>query len=157
VLQSIDPSKSTLLFTNTRSHAERWYQAILDTRPEWSETTALHHGSLDQEERRRVENDIKRGSLRLVVATSSLDLGVDFPPVEDVIQIGSAKSVARAIQRAGRAYHRPRENTRVRLCPTNILEILEVSAVREAIQGGVLEDRIPRHKPLDVLVQFLLN
>ncbi len=157
VLRSIDPNKSTLLFTNTRSHAERWYQAILDAKPDWAQTTALHHGSLDQEERRRVENDIKSGTLRLVVATSSLDLGVDFPPVEDVIQIGSAKSVARAIQRAGRAYHRPGEDTRVRLCPTNVMEILEASAVREAIQDGVLEERVPRHKPLDVLVQFLLN
>lgn len=157
VLRSIDPHKSTLLFTNTRSHAERWYQAILDARPDWGQTTALHHGSLDQEERRRVERDIKSGSLRLVVSTSSLDLGVDFPPVEDVIQIGSAKSVARAIQRAGRAYHRPGEDTRVRLCPTNVMEILEASAVREAIQDGVLEERVPRHKPLDVLVQFLLN
>ncbi len=157
VIRSIDPSKSTLLFTNTRSHAERWYQAILDAKPEWAATTALHHGSMDQDERRRVEGDIKRGHLRLVVATSSLDLGVDFPPVEDVIQIGSAKSVARAIQRAGRAYHRPGEDTYVRLCPTNVMEILEASAVREAIHDGVLEERVPRHKPTDVLVQFLLN
>lgn len=157
VLRGINPDKSTLLFTNTRSHAERWYQAILSARPEWAKTMALHHGSLDQEERRRVEGDIKSGILRLVVSTSSLDLGVDFPPVEDVIQIGSAKSVARAIQRAGRAYHRPGEDTRVRLCPTNVMEILEASAVREAIQAGVLEERDPRHKPLDVLVQFMLN
>lgn len=115
VLRSLDPDKSTLLFTNTRSHAERWYQAILEAKPDWGQTTALHHGTLDQEERQRVEGDIKRGRLRLVVSTSSLDLGVDFPPVEDVIQIGSAKSVARAIQRAGRAHHRPGEDTCVRL------------------------------------------
>jgi ATP-dependent Lhr-like helicase len=157
VLRSIDPNKSTLLFTNTRSHAERWYQAILEAKPDWAKTTALHHGSLDQDERRRVESDIKSGILRLVVSTSSLDLGVDFPPVEDVLQIGSAKSIARAIQRAGRAYHRPGEDTRVRLCPTNVMEILEASAVREAIQDGVLEERGPRCKPLDVLVQFMLN
>lgn len=157
VLRSLDPDKSTLLFTNTRSHAERWYQAILEAKPDWGQTTALHHGSLDQEERQRVEGDIKRGRLRLVVSTSSLDLGVDFPPVEDVIQIGSAKSVARAIQRAGRAHHRPGEDTCVRLCPTNLMEILEASAVREAIQDGVLEERVPRRKPFDVLVQFLLN
>lgn len=157
VLHSIDPFKSTLLFTNTRSHAERWYQAIIEAKPEWKETTGLHHGSLDQDERRRVEDEIKNGRLRLVVSTSSLDLGVDFPPVEAVIQIGSAKSVARAIQRAGRAYHRPGEDTLIRLCPTNVMEILEASAVREAIQDGVLEERLPRQKPLDVLVQFLLN
>jgi ATP-dependent Lhr-like helicase len=157
VIDSVDPSHSTLLFTNTRSHAERWYQAIRDYRPDWGEIMALHHGSLDQEERERVEEGIKSGRLRLVVATSSLDLGVDFPRVEDVIQIGSAKSVARAIQRAGRAYHRPGEQTIVRLCPTNVMEILEASAVRAAMADGILEERAPLAKPLDVLVQFLLN
>ncbi|HVG02332.1 MAG TPA: helicase-related protein, partial [Nitrospira sp.] len=157
VISSINPSKSTLLFTNTRSHAERWYQAIRAQKPEWAETMALHHGSLDLDERHRVEEGIKSGRLRLVVATSSLDLGVDFPHVEDVIQIGSAKSIARAIQRAGRAFHRPGEQTLVRLCPTNFLEIMESSAVREALRDGVLEDRTPLNKPLDVFVQFLLN
>ena len=157
VIHSINPSKSTLIFTNTRSHAERWYQAILDQKPEWAEAMALHHGSLDLDERQRVEEGIKSGRLRLVVATSSLDLGVDFPHVEDVIQIGSAKSIARAIQRAGRAFHRPGEQTLVRLCPTNILEIIEASAVREALLDGVLEERAPLGKPLDVFVQFLLN
>ena len=157
VIRSIDPFKSTLIFTNTRSHAERWYQAIAARKPEWAETMALHHGSLDLDERQRVEEGIKTGRLRLVVATSSLDLGVDFPPVEDVIQIGSAKSIARAIQRAGRAFHRPGEHTLVRLCPTNFLEIVEASAVRAAVSDGVLEARMPLAKPLDVFVQFLLN
>lgn len=157
VIRSIDPAKSTLIFTNTRSHAERWYQEILTRKPEWAETIALHHGSLDLDERQRVEEGIKSGQLRLVVATSSLDLGVDFPHVEDVIQIGSAKSIARAIQRAGRAFHRPGEQTLVRLCPTNFLEILEASAVRAAMRDGVLEERAPLAKPLDVFVQFLLN
>ena len=157
VIRSIDPSKSTLIFTNTRSHAERWYQELLTRKPEWAETIALHHGSLDLDERQRVEEGIKSGQLRLVVATSSLDLGVDFPHVEDVIQIGSAKSIARAIQRAGRAFHRPGEQTVVRLCPANFLELLEASAVREAMRAGVLEERTPLAKPLDVFVQFLLN
>lgn len=157
VLEQIEPHHSTLLFTNTRSHAERWYQAILEARPEWASTMALHHGSLDQDERQRVEDGIKSGILRVVVATSSLDLGVDFPPVENVIQIGSAKSIARAIQRAGRAFHRPGEDTVVQLCPTNVMEILEASALRQGMQEGVLEERPPLKKPLDVLVQFLLN
>jgi ATP-dependent Lhr-like helicase len=157
VIRGIDPSHSTLLFTNTRSHAERWYQGILQAKPDWTDIIALHHGSLDQEERQRVEEGIKSGRLRLVVATSSLDLGVDFPRVQDVIQIGSAKSIARAVQRAGRAFHRPGEQTRVRLSPTNVMEILEASAVREAIKDGVLEERAPLPKPMDVLVQFLLN
>ncbi len=157
VVKRLDPAHSTLLFTNTRSHAERWYQAILDAKPEWSGTTALHHGSLDQEERQRVEDGIKSGALRLVIATSSLDLGVDFPPVEHVMQIGSAKSIARAVQRAGRAFHRPGEDTFVQVCPTNVMEILEASALREGMQDEVLEERIPPEKPLDVLVQCLLN
>lgn len=157
VVARIDPNHSTLLFTNTRSHAERWYQAILEAKPEWSSLMALHHGSLDQDERQRVEDGIKSGGLRLVVATSSLDLGVDFPPVQNVIQIGSAKSIARAVQRAGRAFHRPGEDTLVQLCPTNVMEILEASALREGMQDGVLEERTQPEKPLDVLVQFLLN
>lgn len=157
VVARIDPYHSTLLFTNTRSHAERWYQAILEAKPKWSGVMALHHGSLDQDERQRVEDGIKSGTLRIVVATSSLDLGVDFPPVENVIQIGSAKSIARAVQRAGRAFHRPGEDTLVQLCPTNVMEILEASALREGLQDGVLEERTPPEKPLDVLVQFLLN
>ena len=157
VVNRIDPDHSTLLFTNTRSHAERWYQAILEARPEWSSIMALHHGSLDQDERQRVEDGIKSGALRLVVATSSLDLGVDFPPVENVIQIGSAKSIARAVQRAGRAFHRPGEDTVVQLCPTNVMEILEASALRHGMEDGVLEERTPPQKPLDVLVQCLLN
>lgn len=157
VVDQIDITRSTLLFTNTRSHAERWFQAILEAKPEWSSLMALHHGSLDQDERQRVEAGIKSGSLRLVVATSSLDLGVDFPPVENVIQIGSAKSIARAIQRAGRAFHRPGQATLVQLCPTNVMEILEASALREGMQDGVLEERIAPEKPLDVLVQCLLN
>lgn len=157
VVRQINHDQSTLLFTNTRSHAERWYQAILEARPEWSTVMALHHGSLDQDERQRVEDGIKSGALRLVVATSSLDLGVDFPPVENVIQIGSAKSIARAVQRAGRAFHRPGEDTLVQLCPTNVMEILEASALRQAMLGGVLEERTPLEKPLDVLVQCLLN
>ena len=157
VVARIDPDHSTLLFTNTRSHAERWYQALHEAKPEWSGAMALHHGSLDQDERQRVEDGIKSGALRLVVATSSLDLGVDFPPVENVIQIGSARSIARAVQRAGRAFHRPGEDTLVQLCPTNVMEILEASALREGMQEGVLEERTPPEKPLDVLVQFLLN
>ncbi len=157
VVRTIDPSRSTLIFTNTRSHAERWYQAIREDQPQWADSMALHHGSLDQDERHRVEDGIKSGRLRLVVATSSLDLGVDFPQVEDVIQIGSAKSIARAIQRAGRAFHRPGEQTQIRLCPTNVLEIVESAAVREALRDDVLEERAPLAKPLDVYVQFLLN
>ena len=157
VARTIDPRHSTLIFTNTRSHAERWYQALLAHRPDWSSMIALHHGSLDQETRQEVEEGVKSGRLRVVVATSSLDLGVDFPRVERVIQIGSARSVARAVQRAGRAFHRPGEGTELWLCPTHLMELIEAAALREAVRDGALEARQPLAQPMDVLVQFLLN
>ena len=88
VVQSIEACASTLVFTNTRSQAERWYQALLEARPDWAGTLALHHGSLGQEVRAWVEAGLKAGQLKAVVCTSSLDLGVDFLPVEQVLQIG---------------------------------------------------------------------
>ena len=107
VLREIDPQTSALLFTNTRAQAEMWFDAIRTARPKWASHMALHHGSLDREDRARVEQGLKDGSLRLVVSTSSLDLGVDFSPVEQVFQIGSPKGIARLLQRGGRAKHRP--------------------------------------------------
>ena len=107
---------TTLLFTNTRSQAEIWFRAILTARPDWIGTVALHHGSLDREIRVEVERllDVAgdhapgaAGRVRCVVCTSSLDLGVDFSPVDQVIQIGSPKGVARLLQRAGRSGHQP--------------------------------------------------
>lgn len=157
VVADLDPAVTTLLFTNTRSQAERWYSSILAYRPEWEGKIGLHHGSLDREERERVENAVKDGGLPFVVATSSLDLGVDFPTVEKVIQIGSVKGVARATQRAGRAFHRPGRATELTVCPTHFLEYLEVGALRRAISRGEVEERSPRHQPLDVVVQFVLS
>lgn len=157
VLADIDPQQTTLIFTNTRSQAERWYQEISRQRPDWQGSMALHHGSLEGAERESVEAAVKNGDLKLVVATSSLDLGVDFPLVEKVIQIGSAKGFARAQQRAGRAFHRPFASTRFTMVPTNLLEILEISAVREGLKSGQVEQRQTLGQPLDVFVQFLLN
>ena len=97
---------ATLLFTNTRSQAERWYQALLEARPDWAGTIALHHGSLSGEVRGWVEAGLKAGTLKAVVCTSSLDLGVDFLPVEQVLQIGSAKG--RGAAGAARGPIRPR-------------------------------------------------
>jgi ATP-dependent Lhr-like helicase len=150
-------SGSTLVFTNVRSQAEIWYQLLLAARPEWAGQIALHHGSLDKNVREWVEAGLKNGSLRAVVATSSLDLGVDFLPVERVLQIGSAKGVARLLQRAGRSGHAPGRASRVTLVPTNTLELVEAAAARRAALAGNVESRASPPKPLDVLVQHLVT
>ncbi len=148
---------STLVFTNVRSQAEIWYQLLLAARPEWAGQIALHHGSLDKGVRAWVEAGLKDGSLRAVVATSSLDLGVDFLPVERVLQIGSAKGVARLLQRAGRSGHAPGRASRVTLVPTHTLELVEAAAARRAALAGQVESRFSPAKPLDVLVQHLVT
>lgn len=155
--KEIAQSGSTLVFTNTRSQAERWYQALLEHNPGWAGEIALHHGSLDLSVRNWVELGLKNGTLRAVVCTSSLDLGVDFLPVERVLQIGSAKGVARMLQRAGRSGHAPGRPSRITLVPTHSLEIIEAAAVRKAIRTGQIEDRHSPNQPLDVLVQHLVT
>jgi ATP-dependent Lhr-like helicase len=150
-------SGTTLVFTNVRSQAEIWYQLLLAARPEWAGLIALHHGSLDRAVREWVEAGLKDGSLKAVVATSSLDLGVDFLPVERVLQIGSPKGVARLLQRAGRSGHAPGRASRVTLVPTNTLELVEAAAARRAAQAGHVESRRTPDKPLDVLVQHLVT
>lgn len=157
VLDRIAGSRSALIFTNTRSQTERWYQEIVEARPEWIGEVALHHSSLDAETRQWVENGLREGRLRCVVCTSSLDLGVDFPAVDLVFQIGSPKGVARLMQRAGRSGHQPGAASRVICVPTNALELIEVSAAREAMLAGQIEDRPPVEKPLDVLAQHLVT
>lgn len=151
------PVHSTLVFVNTRSQAERWHHALHAAKPEWAPVLALHHGSIDRDERERVEHGLKDGSVRVVVATSSLDLGVDFAPVECVMQIGSPKGIARLMQRAGRASHRPGAPCRVVCVPTHALEMVEVAAVRRAIDAGQVEPRTGENQPLDVLSQHLVS
>jgi len=148
---------TTLVFTNVRSQAEIWYQMLLAARPQWAGSIALHHGSLDREVREWVEAGLKDGSLKAVVATSSLDLGVDFLPVERVLQIGSPKGVARLLQRAGRSGHAPGRVSRVTVVPTNTLELVEAAAARRAAVAGRVESRESPDKPLDVLVQHLVT
>ncbi len=157
VIDEIERSGTTLVFTNVRSQAEAWYQLLLAARPEWAGQIALHHGSLDREVRDWVERGLKDGSLRAVVATSSLDLGVDFLPVERVLQIGSAKGVARIVQRAGRSGHAPGRASRLTLVPTHTMEIIEAAAVRRAAQAGRVEKRESPDKPIDVLVQHIVT
>ncbi len=148
---------TTLVFTNVRSQAEIWYQLLLQARPDWAGLVALHHGSLDKGVREWVELGLKQGRLKAVVATSSLDLGVDFLPVERVLQIGSAKGVARLLQRAGRSGHAPGRASRVTLVPTNTLELVEAAAARRAALAGQVESRHSPQQPLDVLVQHLVT
>jgi len=157
VVDEIERSGPTLVFTNTRSQAEIWYQLLLAARPDWAGLVALHHGSLDKATREWVELALKEGRLRAVVATSSLDLGVDFLPVERVLQIGSAKGVARLLQRAGRSGHAPGRASRVTLVPTHTLELVEAAAARRAALAGRVEARCSPDKPLDVLVQHLVT
>jgi ATP-dependent Lhr-like helicase len=157
VLREVDAAATTLVFTNTRSQAEIWYQAILQARPQWAGLIALHHGSLDREVRDWVEAGLKEGRLKAVVATSSLDLGVDFLPVERVLQVGSAKGVARLLQRAGRSGHAPGRLSRATLVPTHALELVEASAARRAAAAGRVEARRAPVKPLDVLVQHVVT
>lgn len=157
VIDAIEEGDSAIVFTNTRSQTEIWYQAILAERPDWAGQIALHHGSVDRKSRAWVENGLREGKLRCVVATSSLDLGVDFSPVDRVLQIGSPKGVARLLQRAGRSGHRPGAVSRVTCVPTQILELIEVAAARDGIDAGAVEARYAVTRPLDVLVQHLVT
>ncbi|MCC8393042.1 ligase-associated DNA damage response DEXH box helicase [Paraburkholderia sp. MMS20-SJTR3] len=157
VARALDGARTSLVFTNTRSQCELWYQALLDARPEWAGLIALHHGSLDQSVREWVELGLKNGALKVVVCTSSLDLGVDFLPVERIFQIGSPKGVARLMQRAGRSGHAPGLPSRVTIVPTHALELVEAAAAREAVEQRQIESRDTPEKPFDVLVQHLVT
>ncbi|CUI60654.1 Cold-shock DEAD box protein A [Achromobacter xylosoxidans] len=149
--------RATLLFTNTRAQAELWHRALESIWPEAPATLALHHGSLDPKLRAAVEQGLRDGTVRCVVATSSLDLGVDFPAVDQVLQIGSPKGVARLLQRAGRARHRPGESGNVVCVPAQALELIEYAAARQAIARGEIESRPPPVGSLDVLAQHAVT
>lgn len=156
-IEIVHKSKTTLIFTNTRSFAEIWYQKMLDAAPELSGQIAMHHGSISHEIRHWVEEQLHEGKLKAVVCTSSLDLGVDFRPVETIIQVGSPKGVARFLQRAGRSGHQPGAVSRIYFLPTHSLELIEAAAVREAMRRNVLENREPYVRSFDVLVQYLVT
>ena len=155
VIPILRASKSTLLFTNTRSQCEIWFQRILEKYPEFAGEMAMHHGSINKETRLWVENAIRDGSLKAVVCTSSLDLGVDFAPVETIIQIGGPKGVARFLQRAGRSGHQPGKTSVIHFLPTHAIELVEASALQKAVKQKAVEDRIPYLLSYDVLLQHL--
>lgn len=155
IIPIINNSKSTLIFTNTRSQCEIWFQKILEKYPEFAGELAMHHGSINKETRLWVENAIRNESLKAVVCTSSLDLGVDFAPVESIIQIGGPKGVARFLQRAGRSGHQPNSTSRIYFLPTHAIELIEASALQKAVLNNEVEDRLPYLNSYDVLVQYL--
>ncbi len=150
-------SKSTIVFTNTRSQSEMWYQLLLEAYPDFAGQIAIHHSSIDAHLRIWIEENLSCGKLKAVVSTSSLDLGIDFKPVDTVIQIGSAKGVARFLQRAGRSGHSPFETSKIYCVPTHSLELIEVAALKEAVKQKVIEPRDPQVLCFDVLVQFLMT
>lgn len=157
LVDALDIETSTLIFTNTRAQAEKWYQALTFALPDHADRIALHHGSIDVQEREAIEAAVKTGNIKWVVCTSSLDLGVDFQPVERVVQIGSAKNLARLLQRAGRSAHVPAGTSEIFFLPTHSLELLEISAFRNGLAQGDIEVRRPLHKPYDVLIQHLVT
>jgi ATP-dependent Lhr-like helicase len=157
VMDIVSKSKTTLIFTNTRSQSEIWYHAILDNYPEYAGIMAMHHGSLDNELRNWVEQALHAEALKVVVCTSSLDLGVDFRPVDTVIQVGSPKGVARFMQRAGRSGHSPGAVSRAWFVPTHSLELLEGAALKQGIKQGIFESRDPLLLTMDVLIQYMVT
>ncbi|MEL7123320.1 MAG: ligase-associated DNA damage response DEXH box helicase [Bacteroidota bacterium] len=157
VLPIIENSSSTLVFTNTRAQCEIWYRNILEANSDLAGTIAMHHGSISRELRDWVENALHDGILKVVVCTSSLDLGVDFRPVETIIQIGSSKGVSRFIQRAGRSGHQPGATSKIYFVPTHSMELIEGAALRQAVLEKKLENRLPYIRSFDVLVQYLVT
>lgn len=157
VAQVIENHTSTLVFTNTRAQSEIWYRELMEHKPELAGLVAMHHSALDRDLRNWVEDALYDGKLKAVVCTSSLDLGVDFRPVDAVVQIGGPKGVARFIQRAGRSGHQPGAASQIWFLPTNALELIEAAALRTAIERGFVEERLPLVRSFDVLVQFLVS
>jgi ATP-dependent Lhr-like helicase len=155
VLPIIESSRTTLIFINTRGMSELWYQKLLTISPDLAGAIALHHGSIEPELRIWVEDALHAGTLKAVVCTASLDLGVDFRPVETVIQVGSPKGVARFLQRAGRSGHSPDAVSKIYFLPTHSLELVEAAALKSAIAEGLIESRDPMVLCFDVLIQYL--
>jgi len=157
VIEIIDMHKTTLVFTNTRSFNEVWHQKIIELRPDLIGQIAIHNGSIGKEERLLVEENINREKYKAILCTSSLDLGVDFRPVDCIIQIGSPHGVSRFLQRAGRSNHNLNKASKIYFVPTFSLELIEAAALRDSIKEKKVEDKLSFKKPYDVLIQYLLT
>ena len=151
----LEKSKSILIFTNTRSQCEIWFQALLSHYPDLAGQMAMHHSSIEKNTRLWVENALRNESLKVVVCTSSLDLGVDFAPVETVIQVGGPKSIARLMQRAGRSGHQPGAQSKLYFLPTHAMEIIESAALKIAVREKQIEASVPYLNSYDLLIQYL--
>ncbi len=156
ILAQIKSATTALVFVNTRMQAEFVFQQLWSINDE-NLPIALHHGSLSPEQRRKVEAAMIKGSLRAVVCTSTLDLGIDWGAVDLVINVGAPKGASRLAQRIGRSNHRMNEPSRALLVPANRFEVLECEAARDALAHGELDGEKPRHGALDVLAQHVLG
>ena len=157
VAERIENAGTSLVFTNVRSQTEYWFNALLMIRPEWEGEIGIHHGSIERKTRREVEDRLRLATIKAVVCTSSLDLGVDFSPVDQVIQIGGPKGIARLLQRAGRCGHQPGALSKVICVPTQAMELIEFAAARDAMRNMTIESRTPLRAPLDLLAQHLVT
>ena len=155
VYRRIREAGVTIVFVNTRAQAELCFQALWRLN-DGNLPIALHHGSLTVEQRRKVEAAMASGKLRAVVATASLDLGIDWGSVDQVVQVGAPKGVARLLQRVGRANHRMDEPSRAVLVPANRFEVVECVASLEAVRAEELDGDPPRPGGLDVLAQHIM-
>ena len=156
ILLRIAAAKMTIVFVNTRAQAEMLFQELWKLN-DATLPIAIHHGSLEMEQRLRVEAAMADGRLRAVVATSSLDLGIDWGSVDQVIQVGAPKGVSRLLQRVGRANHRMDEASRAFLVPANRFEVLESEAAIAGVAALELDGDAPRPGTLDVLAQHILG
>lgn len=156
VYRAIRDARMSLVFVNTRSQAEMIFQELWRINADGL-PIALHHGSLELEQRRRVEAAMAAGQLKAVVCTSTLDLGIDWGDVDLVVQMGAPKGSSRLIQRIGRSNHRMDEPSRALLAPSNRFEVLECRAAVEAVEAGELDGGGPRRGALDVLAQHIMG
>jgi len=156
VLERIRAAGMTIVFVNTRAQAELMFQELWKLNTE-TLPIGIHHGSLEPEQRQKVERAMAEGRLRAVVATSSLDLGIDWGGVDQVLQVGAPKGVSRLLQRVGRANHRMDEASRAVLVPANRFEVLECEAAILGVAAGELDGDPPRAGGLDVLAQHILG
>jgi len=156
IYAAIRDAGTAIVFVNTRAFAEIIFQALWRINDD-NLAIALHHGSLAAEQRRKVEAAMARGDLKAVVATSSLDLGIDWGAVDLVIQVGAPKGASRLLQRIGRANHRLEEPSRALLVPANRFEVLECEAAMAAVKARELDGKPPRTGGLDVLAQHVLG
>ncbi|MEK9726997.1 MAG: DEAD/DEAH box helicase [Candidatus Margulisiibacteriota bacterium] len=157
IIQKIKSVKSTIIFTNTRSQSEQWFKLLKESHAFLSHELAIHHSAVSAQRRLDAEVGVKTGVIRCIVATSSLDLGVDLEPVDLVIHIGSPKGMARLKQRAGRSGHSPFDASEILMVPRHGFEVIESVAAISNVMSAVEDDVSVLGMPMDVLMQHIIN